>query len=466
MRLRAARLAPHAQKVGAVMNKPDTQNTVMVPESDTPIDFGDSRTTDKLDRLNLEIDGRGIPASLLNCAILLDGLSDWDGVFAYDELAAQIMIMRPMPGSRGNPNLFRPRRFEDTDVSRVRMWLSRRMKWSKVAKNDVYDAIDLVAKQRVISPIRHYLEELPAVDATEARDFLREVLNKHFGLRRFDVHPDSIRFAELAFRKWLISALARALEPGCKADHVLILEGSQGAGKSTAIRILCGDEAFGDSVPSLHTKDAADYVRGKWIIELAELSSVSKAEVEHVKAYITRTEEKFRPAYGRAEVGYPRRCVFVGTTNRTDYLRDETGNRRFWPVRVDNIDHDLIRHDRDCIWAAALSLYKDGEAWWLTPEEAALAGAEQAKRTTVDPLYEEVAQWLAETGKSETCMKQVAQRFIPTEGDTTTASLPPQLQHRIRGALNAAGYESQGRQFTSGDYKGLTIFSKVGGPPK
>ncbi|QPI84744.1 hypothetical protein I3V23_09115 [Rhodobacterales bacterium HKCCA1288] len=446
------------------MNKPDTQNAVMVTESDTPIDFGDSRTTDKLDRLNLEVDGRGIPASLLNCAILLDGLSDWDGVFAYDELAAQIMIMRPMPGSRGNPNLFRPRRFEDTDVSRVRMWLSRRMKWSKVAKNDVFDAIDLVAKQRVISPIRHYLEELPAVGATEAREFLLEVLNKHFGLRRFDVHPDSIRFAELAFRKWLISAVARALEPGCKADHVLILEGSQGAGKSTAIRILCGGEAFGDSVPSLHTKDAADYVRGKWIIELAELSSVSKAEVEHVKAYITRTEEKFRPAYGRAEVGYPRRCVFVGTTNRTDYLRDETGNRRFWPVRVDNIDHDLIRHDRDRIWAAALSLYRDGEAWWLTPDEAALAGAEQAKRTTVDPLYEEVAQWLAETGKSETCMKQIAQRFIHTESDVTTAALSPQLQHRIRGALNAAGYESQGRQFKSGDFKGMTVFAKIGKP--
>jgi len=448
------------------MNKPDTQNAVMVSESDTPIDFGDSRTTDKLDRLNLEIDGRGIPASLLNCAILLDGLSDWDGVFAYDELAAQIMIMRPMPGSRGNPNFFKPRRFEDTDVSRVRMWLSRRMKWSKVTKNDVYDAIDLVAKQRVISPIRHYLEDLPLVDATEASDFLCEVLNRHFGLRRFNVHPDAIRFAELAFRKWLISAVARALDPGCKADHVLILEGTQGAGKSTAIRILCGDEAFGDSVPSLHTKDAADYVRGKWIIELAELSSVSKAEVEHVKAYITRTEEKFRPAYGRAEVAYPRRCVFVGTTNRTDYLRDETGNRRFWPVQVEAIDHDLIRQDRDRIWAAALSLYRAGEAWWLTPDEAALAGAEQAKRTTVDPLYEEVAQWLAETRKSETCMKQVAQRFLHTESDITTAALSPQLQHRIRGALNAAGYESQGRQFTSGDYKGLTIFSKVGGPPK
>ena len=84
-------------------------------------------------------------------------------------------------------------------------------------------------------------------------------------------------------------------------------------------------------------------MRGKWIIELAELSSVSKTEVEHVKAFITRTEEKFRPAYGRNEIAYQRRCVFIGTTNRTDYLRDETGNRRFWPIKLETVDVDAIR---------------------------------------------------------------------------------------------------------------------------
>jgi predicted P-loop ATPase len=226
------------------------------------------------------------------------------------------------------------------------------------------------------------------------------------------------------------------------------------------MRILCGDDTFGDSVPPLNTKDAMDYVRGKWIIELAELSSVSKAEVKHVKAYITRTEEKFRPAYARTEVTYQRRCVFVGTTNRTDYLRDETGNRRFWPIKVEAINHDLIRRDRDRLWAAAVALYRAGEAWWLTPDEAALADAEQNKRTTVDPFYEDVAQWLADTGKAKTCMAEVARRFTPVEDVTVTATLSPQQQHRIRGALNAAGYESTGRRFSSGDYKGMTIFER------
>ena len=127
---------------------------------------------------------------------------------------------------------------------------------------------------------------------------------------------------------------------------------------------------------------------------------------------------------------------------------------------MEAINHDLIRRDRDLIWAAAVALYRAGEAWWLTPDEAVLADAEQAKRTTIDPFYEDVAQWLADTGKTKTCMAEVARRSMPLEDVTVTAALSPQQQHRIRGALTAAGYESTGRRFTSGDYKGMTIFER------
>ena len=441
-----------------------TQNDKYLPanvaQDAALVDFGDGCRTDRLEALRLEC-GRGrIQPSVTNIATILDGLADWAGVFAYNELADQIIVARPLPSTRGNPNLHRPRPLQDSDITKTRMWLERRMKWPKVSKSETFDAIDAAARENVISPVRHYLEALPPNAAEDAHSYLGEVLKTHFGLREFNSHPDALRFSQIAFRKWLISAVARSFEAGCKADHVLILEGEQGAGKSTAMRILCGDDTFGDSVPPLNTKDAMDYVRGKWIIELAELSSVSKAEVEHVKAYITRTEEKFRPAYARTEVTYQRRCVFVGTTNRTDYLRDETGNRRFWPIKVDAIDHDLIRRDRDLIWAAAVALYRAGEAWWLTPDEAVLADAEQNKRTTVDPFYEDLAQWLDDTGKTKTCMAEVARRFTPVEDVTVTAALSLQQQHRIRGALTAAGYESTGRRFTSGDYKGMTIFER------
>ena len=426
-----------------------------------PIEFGDGRTTEDLAELKLDCTDKGIVQSLHNMATIMDSLKVWDGVFAYNELTEQIIVARPLPKRRGNPKLHKPRQLRDDDANNVRMWLNRELKWPRVAKSDVFDAIELCARQNTISPIRHYLEALPSMPAADAQVYLAKVLNTHFGLRRFNEHPDAIRYSELVFRKWLISAVARALQPACKADHVLILEGAQGAGKSTAIRTLCGDEYFGDTVPRLDSKDASDYVRGKWIIELAELSSVSKAEVEHVKAFITRTEEKFRPAYGRNEVIYHRRCVFVGTTNRTDYLRDETGNRRFWPIKIDSVNVDAIREEREQIWAAAKALYDSGEQWWLTDDEAALAQAQQERRTVVDPLYEEVAQWLDDTNTDQTCMRAVMDNVVSSNEEQSTAQITPQLQHRIRGALNAAGYESIGRKFTSGDYKGMTIFALI-----
>ena len=142
------------------------------------------------------------------------------------------------------------------------------------------------------------------------------------------------RYVEAVSRLSLIQAVARALNPGCKADSVPILEGGQGIGKSTAIRILHGAEWFGDALPPMSHKDASDYIRGKWGIELAELAFQQKAEVETQKSFISRREERFRPAYGREEICYPRRCVFWGTTNRSDYVKDDTGNRRFLPVKT------------------------------------------------------------------------------------------------------------------------------------
>ena len=424
-----------------------------------PIEFGDSRKAQRLDQLKLDTNDHRIVQSLSNIVTILDGLSEWSGVFAFNELTEQYIVTRPLPGSRGNPKLHRPRPLRDEDVGHVRVWLNRRLKWAKVIKSDVFDAIALAAREHKISPIHHYLQGLQKQSAQDACKYLASVVETHFGLYKWNEHPDTLRYSELVFQKWLISAVARAIEPGCKADHVLILEGPQGVGKSTAVRTLCGDEYFGDTVPRLDTKDASDYVRGKWIIELAELSSVSKSAVEQVKAYITRTEEKFRPAYGRNEVIYQRRCIFVGTTNRMDYLRDETGNRRFWPIKLDTVDIDAIRSDRDKIWTAAKALYDAGERWWLTSAEESLAKNQQLQRASVDPLFDEVAEWLETSGKSETCMREALAAVASDDEDTSAVKMSPQLQHRLRGALNAAGFKSTGLKFTSGDHKGRTIFA-------
>jgi len=306
------------------------------------------------------------------------------------------------------------------------------------SKNMVADCVSLVAKDSRVHPVREYLGALEW-DRTERLD---SWLTTYLGA---DGPPQYLRAVG---RCWLISAVARVEAPGCQADHSLVLEALQGAGKSSAARILAvKPNWFADSIGDLRNKDAAIVLSGKWVIELSELSSTRRAEVEPVKAYLSRTHDTFRPPYGRRAITIPRQCVFIGTTNEGEYLHDKTGNRRYWPVLCQSINLTDLERDRDQLWAEAVHCYRAGEKWHLSNKEALLAAEEQESRVPVTELEADVAEYLAQLGKRQTeiTAREVfvnALKLDPNSGQY--AEQTARLGARVAAAIKRAGYSKVG----------------------
>ena len=198
----------------------------------------------------------------------------------------------------------------------------------------------------------------------------------------------------------LIAAVRRVWQPGCKYDELVVLEGDQGIGKSPAIKILFGADWFTDQISHLSSKDAAIDLRGKWCVELAEIEHIIRAEVETVKAFLSRAIDHYRPPYGRAAIDVPRQSVLIGTTNATEYLRDATGNRRVWPVKClsavgSGADLDWLRANRDQLWAEATQREANAETIWLDDVATnTVAIQAQAARLAEDPWQDKVRDYI------------------------------------------------------------------------
>lgn len=375
-----------------------------------------------------------------NAALFLENSSEWNGVLGYNEFTAGFEIMKPPPppvtaaaGTELEDDF-------DTDVVR---WLERR--GVMVRPDLARRIIDVVAKRNSFHPIVDYLESLEWDDTPRIGAWLVN----YCGVELSDANPS--RYAEVVGERFLISAVARVLKPGCKVDHTLVLEGAQGIGKSTAARILAGDEYFTDQLSDMGSKDCSMQIRGCWVVELSELEALNRVEMGRAKRFLSQQLERFRLPYGHRLVRVPRQCVFIGTTNSDAWLKDETGGRRFWPVRCRWINIEALSRDRDQLWAEAAHKFKAGAKWWLDEAELVKeATEEQRGRYVEDPWHARVLRYAdAEASLLDQCGKPRGTASVPEilmHLGVDVAKQDQAAANRVARCLRVAGWE----RFNSG----------------
>lgn len=238
----------------------------------------------------------------------------------------------------------------DDDGVRIKFWLAERFNFEP-SKELVYEAMAVIACNNGFHPVREKLNALPSWDGVGRIDGWLE--------KNFEGKGPQEYLAQV-FRKWLVASVTRTFEPGAKFDWMVLLQGAQGTGKSSFGSILFGEDYFCDWLPQLSDKDAALGLQGIRCVEFGELDQLRRNELETTKAFITRRVDKVRPPYGKRWLESKRQCVFFGTTNKDEYLKDDSGNRRFNPVEVGHLNFEALARDKDQLWAEALFIYWNG----------------------------------------------------------------------------------------------------------
>jgi predicted P-loop ATPase len=354
--------------------------------------------------------------------------------FRFDEMERMTVLTHdlfvPMSGN------FQRRELKEKDVIAVQEYVQRQG-LVRASKDMIRDAISLHAEAHPFHPVQEWLYGLEWDHEPRLNFWLAEYLG-----------ADHSECNTVMGAKWLISMVARVMEPGCKADHMIVLEGAQGTLKSTTCEIL-GHPWFSDALPDIQTnfKDACVHLRGKWLLEIAEMQAFGKAESSQLKSFISRLEERFRPPYGRLEVIEPRQCVFIGTTNNGTYLKDETGGRRFWPVRCGEIQREALERDRDQLFAEAFARYQTGEPWWPDAGfEAQHIRPVQHARFETDVWEEPIANYVNGTINTKVTLYEIAKSAL----DCPTSQMKVADQNRIKRCLIHLGWEPAGREAGTG----------------
>lgn len=314
---------------------------------------------------------------LSNAVAFLTHAKGWHNVIAFDAFAGVVVKKKSPPWIQDTaPQNETLGDWTQDDSARAAVWITR--EWNCPIYTSVVDeAVQLVAKRWEVHPVKDYLNELKWDYKPRVDDFLVRVAGA----------PDT-PYVRAVTKNFFLGAVARIMKPGEQVDTVLILEGSQGVGKSTLLRTLASDDWFLDTVFNIGGKDGYQALRRKWIIEFSELDALSRADLSRVKAFVSSVKDSYRPSYGKSTIDFLRQCVFAGTVNPngSGYLNDETGARRFWPVTVGRVDLKAVKAERDQLWAEAISRYRKCELWHLRDPRLLEAAAQEAEeRRECDP---------------------------------------------------------------------------------
>ncbi len=312
--------------------------------------------------------------SVNNLLLILQNDPDYAG-FAFNQMAGRVEVVGRVPWDRPNSNSF----WRDADTAQLKASLDRRYLAFSTRNHDV--AFAKVADDRSFHPIRDYLQSLPAWDGVKRVETI--LINC--------LEAEDTEYVRVVTRKTFAAAVARIMRPGIKFDSVLVLDGVQGIGKSSLFKDLIGDEYYCETLTlkDMNEKAGAEKLQGYWIVEVAELAGMKKADIESVKAFLTATDDKYRPSYGRVVESHPRQCIIIASVNgERGYLRDITGNRRYWVVKVKQTEQrkrwNFTQDDKDQIWAEAKWLYEQGEKLYLEGDMIAQAEGAQMQAMEED----------------------------------------------------------------------------------
>jgi hypothetical protein len=363
-----------------------------------------------------------------NAAKIMALHPDMVGVLVYDTRAANFRFVKPAPWTRGTGPFM-----TTADHVAAGTWLSdvTGLGWPTVIAGESFMAL-----KESLYPWDGVTEYLKSV-AWDGQPRLGTWLIDYASA------PDSA-YVRAVGSITLIAAAARALHPGCKADTVLILEGAQGRKKSSLISALCADSTWfaeHEGALSGRDKDAVmQIVQGPWLVELGELAGLSKAETNTIKQFVTRRVDRLRTPYGRVVEDFPRKTIFIASTNEGEYLRDTTGNRRWLPVSVGNCYPEQLAAVRDQLWAEAVHRLRAGERWWLEDVDLLVAAAEeQAARMETDILDERLSGYLQNI-KQPFCLLEVFGHL-----GIDAANPNSHETRRLKGAILRAGFVLGGK---------------------